>query len=1023
MNWENVRQRIDDIIQTDVLINEEYDFLATHIPFKKLSVQKSGRTDARAETLSETEVFDNLVINPDNNHRFIIIRGDNGAGKSHLIRWLRAKIGSTNQFENEHVVFIRRIENNLQGAMKQLLHQGVVTDPEQRQRFEKFVDASQAKSKQELKLNIFFGFVAKVESDENDLYFSKGRRRRIASLLKNEYVQEYLLAADGPIERFYDSIFSPHTKGAKGEIMFLAEDFIGMDELFGKITDNRIKTEFRKVTQQEDALKLAEYLNGFSESVVQSLANVVQGDMASLIRDLRVDLKKRGKSLIILIEDLTTFTGIQAELVNVLSTAHGGEYSELCRVTSIIGITNSYYESYFLGNFQDRVTHQITINQESYNDSDTLAKMAAKYINAAYLSVEEVKDWHENGARPELLPYRTWEPKNFLWESVEVDGRSFSIFPFTKNALNRLFDNLPEGAKTPRFFLRDIIRSHLTSWIDFQLKLGSFPDMNQLHSYVTNLPLAYDSRILNSSFSESEQKRLRYLFSIWGKNNIEMVDREGSSLIGGLPIAFFDLLGFVDIQRLGIEVIKDIETDLPDDDRQVEEELEPENIEKISPQEDLMQKTLKDIRSWRQNKTNLAFSANLRDIIKDFLVDAINWQSLGVPAYLVSNELRTSRSIYIEGQSQRGLSKEQALIVITREEGYELLIALCHWRYPERTWKFEEGPYMQYQAISWLEKVKPMLVNKLMGLPTHTPEEIMEWSLSLEYLRLAINGHLNSQMTDKNLLYKIFNKEVTKSTSRCVRTDQLWNRLQERTNISKKNVYETNLKLLEEFYQPIMGSILQSSKAIFYDREKIDSVFAKIDFHNMDTSELLNRDTSDLSGPRKETIEELKIVLPQLINAIDQDVKEYKDVISKLRDKLGNELNEQTWSNASKAGRDFLNTISFYGLYVDNKYQILLSKMNNDRKELSRIASFTNELDDATFHEKVLFFSENPNKSLVEVFSLLESIEKEALEKKKTEQNKLEQLKKEQEARIPDLPIIKKNSELILSLIEKVGGE
>ena len=97
--------------------------------------------------------------------------------------------------------------------------------------------------------------------------------------------------------------------------------------------------------------------------------------------------------------------------------------------------------------------------------------------------------------------------------------------------------------------------------------------------------------------------------------------------------------------------------------------------------------------------------------------------------------------------------------------------------------------------------------------------------------------------------------------------------------------------------------------------------------------------------------------------------------------------------------------------------------MNNDRKELSRIASFTNELDDATFHEKVLFFSENPNKSLVEVFSLLESIEKEALEKKKTEQNKLEQLKKEQEARIPDLPIIKKNSELILSLIEKVGGE
>ena len=41
--------------------------------------------------MSEDEVFEQLIYNPDNEHRMVIVRGNHGTGKSHLIRYLKSK--------------------------------------------------------------------------------------------------------------------------------------------------------------------------------------------------------------------------------------------------------------------------------------------------------------------------------------------------------------------------------------------------------------------------------------------------------------------------------------------------------------------------------------------------------------------------------------------------------------------------------------------------------------------------------------------------------------------------------------------------------------------------------------------------------------------------------------------------------------------------------------------------------------------------------------------------------------------
>ena len=61
------------------------------------------------------------------------------------------------------------------------------------------------------------------------------------------------------------------------------------------------------------------------------------GDFEQVFLEIRRELKRQGKSLTLLIEDITAFTGVNVALLNVLSYNNTGMYEDLCRISSIIG--------------------------------------------------------------------------------------------------------------------------------------------------------------------------------------------------------------------------------------------------------------------------------------------------------------------------------------------------------------------------------------------------------------------------------------------------------------------------------------------------------------------------------------------------------------------------------------------------------------------------------------------------------------------------------------------------------------
>ena len=60
-------------------------------------------------------------------------------------------------------------------------------------------------------------------------------------------------------------------------------------------------------------------MNTLVNNVIQTCAGLEPGDFEQVFLEIRRELKRQGKSLTLLIEDITAFTGVNVALLNVLS--------------------------------------------------------------------------------------------------------------------------------------------------------------------------------------------------------------------------------------------------------------------------------------------------------------------------------------------------------------------------------------------------------------------------------------------------------------------------------------------------------------------------------------------------------------------------------------------------------------------------------------------------------------------------------------------------------------------------------
>ena len=988
MNWIECSERMDKyVIKKDgTAVDNEY-FMATHVPFRELEFHESGDNDSKSVHLTEEEIYDKYIVNRANRHQMIIVRGTNGTGKSHLICWLHNRLVSDKENYNpdaEKVIFLRRLGNTVRGAIQQILNEGLVQDHELREKFEKFCNADRSQSEEEFKTSIYSEYVNKVVTDPSDKPYKKIVRRDIAAFLHDKRVQEYMMRspdpnnpadAGGPAYRCYQLI----TAGAKNivtdqiEKIFTPEDFDFPREIANEISKNAAyevkvyyKDELMGDDDNETIKKLVSYLNHFTSAVMQSCANISSENARDLFVNLRKSLHREGRNLTIFIEDFTSFSIMESELITALAVENGGEYSDLCRVNSVIGITDGYYDS-FRDNFKDRVTLQVEVTEQSFSDENFLLELAARYLNAIYMTQEQATEWYKRSGEIGALPDPAYTP-DMEWDYVELNGKKYTLYPFNKKSLTTLYSGLKH--KSPRNYLSKIIEPLFVQFsytVEYKEK-KTFP---KLPNVLYTLDSPYAESIENTALPYTDKQRLKVLFKVWGNGKTYVLNGK----IGDIPAEFLEQIGLADFKGIGNsnstppQATKDSKPAIaskPDENKPtINKPLQ-------SPKDFSFRKRKEDIESWFEDKKRLEYSSDFNKWVGTFVAQSIDWQDEGLPGEFVIQRLRNGSFVYIEDSKQD--TKKRADVILDRNpESRTILMGLALFDYHGNSWNFDNAPYYQMVMINWVERSKQEIISSIFGDCIGSKEHpAITWCIAAEYIERLLSGENLDRLSTEKLLHRIFGNF---KSSQVFRTNKDWNDVL------------TYLHNQEAMQQTIHDSLIRGSNTLM--GVVGDTSSGNVKFFR--TAELFNsiehlkKARWDISGelqnPTVKFFDNIRTYLLGLYTKVQAVTGREKslseETIKKFEELIGTDPTEQNYINAVNAIYDFFKACNAaHELYSSElKMRFDEPPAKQAKAAIAIYLTLKEAIQSNDSMELLLIFSKAPREKLDEINSALTKIE------------------------------------------------
>jgi len=992
MKWEQYRSIMERYaIKTDDMATEDAYFMSTHMPFSSLELfrggyYEEGKMPAPTKLMSEDEVFEQLIYNPDNEHRMVIVRGGHGTGKSHLIRYLKGKFerspSTVYNPATEQLVFLRRLNNSVRGAFSQLLEQEAIKDPDVAEKLRKFVASSDSKDEDSFKTEILYAYIAAVRNDVSGETYKAVKCRDIASYLADSRVSEYLLREGGAISKCYNVITAPSNQILQDTTIFTDEDFnvskiiravMKQGDPQASLFASSLKGDDFEIT------KLINYLNGFTREVIQRCADISSENAETIFAQLRRDLKKQGKNLTIFIEDFTGFTGIDQELITALSYEHGGDYKDLCRVTSVIGITNDYYYA-FRGNFKDRVTHQIEVTDRSYGTDEFIVQMAGRYLNAIYSDPAELRSWNESGADLSDLPISDFAPP-CDWETTTIEGKQVTLYPFNRHSLLALYEAL--ATKSPRMFLKNVIRAQLKEYFDGKLYGdGWYFPINPSNAQMANDPHSSSIDRLEN-ISADDKNRLKAVFAIWGDGSASGVkEADGTLWFGGLKQAFLADIGLEAFTGIGEIVDKSTGKAVSPEDkpkpvvsggnRPEQKPVVPEPPKAKPPVDGATKNYLKfksDITAWFTKNETLKYDADYRGWLRTLVrgdskqCGAINWQDIGVPAYIAEERLSDLGCYYIDDQSAPA-NVDKAIVYMDRSsESRDALMALNELNYA-KGWDFEGAAYYQQRLITWLERRRSQIIEKVTATKQGTESlPVLEWCLAIQYLKACILGQKVDTSSPYAVIKSLF-KDFKKDDN-IKRDTREWNDMIQFV-LNRKADFESALTFLKQASATTMGAVHfavdPNTKSCFRADELVAAV-EKLMAADWDIEAELPSNI-----PQKHLLYNpatlLKALYPSVKKAMAADTQEAATVVGKLEGYIG-ELTQENLISALSAIQNLFAVFAANGIIGSAELRVKYDKPPIDTaKDIMAHVKLINDAADASAVKQLTAYSGNPLNAL-----------------------------------------------------------
>ena len=704
-------ERISQVINKEAVSIEKANFLATHAPLNSIMYE---RTPQEMIDKSEQGLLHELRrCATEQRHTFAVVQGIPGTGKSHLIRWLKESyaVADKENQGNDVILLIERAQCNLRGTLLQIIESGIFEDATMHPQLEKLKGATTELSKNALEDTILDQLrVATSEVVLPDEHLPRlFIRKRIEKFLLDFYVRQELKKLGGPVDRITRYLSVGDTSGIGDHEIpgFVASDFkFGIDTLYAiKNEGYKEARDLAEKLHDPDELdlrqELAQYLNRLLNYAIGRTTALSTDDLKQMFNELRRHLRKQNRQLALFIEDITAFTGLDVGLIDVLATQHTGESNrEFCRLLSVIGITDNYFNDHFPDNMRERVTHRLTLNatQQGLVESDLLrtprstADMAARYLNAMRLEQAALDSWFEDGARPERLPNacNTCQFKPTCHDafgfvelaSDEASPQRVGLYPFNEHAIWTMYQGITTTTRTPRSLLNSVLEYVLESH-GKKVSRGDFPPPSrELGNDFKAPPLVKLShRSIIDLQGGKDAKRIESLVLFWGTGTVDTTVSDQHHLVGGLPEAVFrafdipfiegeDSVHLPNLSNVGVSPSSHSVTEHPTSYIHSPVGASP-GILPVSPVDSIprnypniqknqtgtptveprQNKYTKDINDWL-NGDKLQNYEKLGDLLVTLIGSFIDWEAHGISALEVDNRLRRAR-MAIEDQVGR----------------------------------------------------------------------------------------------------------------------------------------------------------------------------------------------------------------------------------------------------------------------------------------------------------------------------------------------------------------------------------
>lgn len=590
------------IFRTEALEGEDAIFLATHTPIRDFSIRGSHGNDIRQAT---EQGLLTALSDPDRRHAFCAVLGEPGSGKSHLIRWLYVNWPRGRDL----TILLQRSDGSLEGALQQLK----LRLPE---RFKPLFDRLGQRQKATVlgRAMVFHSTLAALlrpghyETPLEDEEWCK-RWNPSAVILCEPVLSRWkaperilrLISGEGErnsatarfdlfdIADLVEIVAEEKLSSRPAERLVLQLDG-EVDEIIGPqrekgLSAQAIARDFAE--ELHDSLTFIDALNRRLNDAIQNVIGVSAQALKILFQDVRKALAPDTR-LVLLLEDITSWQGLDASLIDVLVTNSGTRASssseaDICDLISVVGVTPEYYRSQLAGNYRQRITHEIRLGEGedrlqdvvTVRDPEDRLRFAARYLAATRAGTEALEQWREEirfapetpaPNKCEACPVR----EGCLWAFGEMDG--IGLFPFTSDAISGFYEALKEDDagmtwKTPRGLIQAVLSPTLSFPEALVDKRYPGPDIDR--DSFTN-----QSRYLSGALtrliearvgSPSDQARLRRLLTFWGaRGGPETTSRaDGELVFHGIPqsvFAAFDLPWLGDEASIPVRPLEKKET-------------------------------------------------------------------------------------------------------------------------------------------------------------------------------------------------------------------------------------------------------------------------------------------------------------------------------------------------------------------------------------------------------------------------------------------------------------------------------